>query len=314
MDLSGADLRSVVLSNADLSYADLSGANLRTAHLDGTNLRGTNLRNADLTGASLKGAWHHQETQWPEGFQPRRHRAKEVPTPFPNGALGYWAMKQKMRERPRQLSPPSIWEIESSWPSSSPYPYGNASSTSDWEDYLDWEDYCPISLFIRNSGESWQAGGARLEAWYDFIWADDGGPPWVTEKGAQLLSQSGLTGFVLRPALVTDLEGYDVDELGGISLPPLFRVDVVSTVRYGLPPYETQEITTDRFGREYELIKREFDEVTLDYASWEGGDFFMVRLKMFITENALDWLNRQGFNNFEIKPARWEFSCFLSLG
>ncbi len=55
-DLSGADLRRAVLSDAVLRGADLSGADLRRAVLSGADLRGADLRDAVLRGADLSGA------------------------------------------------------------------------------------------------------------------------------------------------------------------------------------------------------------------------------------------------------------------
>jgi uncharacterized protein YjbI with pentapeptide repeats len=51
--LQGADLSSVILTNAYLRGANLSGADLTYAYLRFANLQGANLRGADLTGANL---------------------------------------------------------------------------------------------------------------------------------------------------------------------------------------------------------------------------------------------------------------------
>ena len=55
-NLSGADLRRVILTNANLSGADLSGADLRRVILTNANLRDANLIDADLSNANLRGA------------------------------------------------------------------------------------------------------------------------------------------------------------------------------------------------------------------------------------------------------------------
>lgn len=52
-DLSGEDLRDVILSSMDLSRADLHRADLRGANLINANLDGANLSGANLTGARL---------------------------------------------------------------------------------------------------------------------------------------------------------------------------------------------------------------------------------------------------------------------
>lgn len=55
VDLSGADLREVDLSEAILIYANLSGADLTNANLSGAKLSGADLSGADLTNANLSG-------------------------------------------------------------------------------------------------------------------------------------------------------------------------------------------------------------------------------------------------------------------
>ena len=56
VDLRGAQMVKVRLSNADLSGANLEGARLSGAKLEGSNLSGANLNSANLEGADLSGA------------------------------------------------------------------------------------------------------------------------------------------------------------------------------------------------------------------------------------------------------------------
>ena len=60
-DLSGGDMREVMISHADLRGADLRGADLREAslyyaNLEGANLEGANLEKCNVTGANFTGA------------------------------------------------------------------------------------------------------------------------------------------------------------------------------------------------------------------------------------------------------------------
>jgi uncharacterized protein YjbI with pentapeptide repeats len=56
LQLRGADLRGINLSQADLRGADLSKANLREVNLSGANLAEAQLNEADLSSANLEGA------------------------------------------------------------------------------------------------------------------------------------------------------------------------------------------------------------------------------------------------------------------
>jgi hypothetical protein len=80
--LPGANLRAADLSGAVLSSSNLCAADLRNANLAGTRL-GAKLFGADLTGtrpasAVLEGAGYDAHTRWPNGFDPRRHRARRI--------------------------------------------------------------------------------------------------------------------------------------------------------------------------------------------------------------------------------------------
>lgn len=52
-DLSGLDMSNMRLRNADLSYANLQNTNLKEADLTGTNFMGSNLTNADFSRCNL---------------------------------------------------------------------------------------------------------------------------------------------------------------------------------------------------------------------------------------------------------------------
>ena len=70
-DLSGKDLSGQYFVYANLTGANLAGADLTGAYISGANLSGANLFGADLSGANLTGAVADEETQWPEGFDPK---------------------------------------------------------------------------------------------------------------------------------------------------------------------------------------------------------------------------------------------------
>ena len=70
-------LNNVMLTGINLKGFKLQGANLQGANLHGANLRGANLQEADLRGtnlqeADLRGAKYDDQTQFPEGFNPRK--------------------------------------------------------------------------------------------------------------------------------------------------------------------------------------------------------------------------------------------------
>jgi hypothetical protein len=67
--------RGLSLRGRDLRGEDLAGAFLADTDLSDTDLRGVDLRGANLGGARLVGATYDARTQWPEGFDPRKHGA-----------------------------------------------------------------------------------------------------------------------------------------------------------------------------------------------------------------------------------------------
>ncbi len=74
-NLTGASLRSIVLSGSDLRGAKFRNANLIEADLERANLRGADLRGADLRGANLtqtelEEAYFNPSTYFDAGFDP----------------------------------------------------------------------------------------------------------------------------------------------------------------------------------------------------------------------------------------------------
>ena len=72
-DLFKASLQMVDLSGADLRYAMLQNANLKEAYLTSANLEDADLINANLEGTHLRGCKYNSNTQFPVGFDPKKH-------------------------------------------------------------------------------------------------------------------------------------------------------------------------------------------------------------------------------------------------
>ena len=68
VNLAGLDLSAANLSRTTLTNADLRGTNLSWTDLSGADLRGTNLRGVILRGANLDDGWYDSETVFPGGF------------------------------------------------------------------------------------------------------------------------------------------------------------------------------------------------------------------------------------------------------
>jgi hypothetical protein len=85
--LAGADLSGAIMTEADLNRAYLHQANLTRANLNGVDLRGAILTEADLSraylhqaklnGANLRGVSYSSATTWPDGFDPEKAGAVE---------------------------------------------------------------------------------------------------------------------------------------------------------------------------------------------------------------------------------------------
>ena len=68
VNLAGLDLSAANLSRTTLTNADLRGTNLSWTDLAGADLRGTNLQGTILRGANLDDGWYDSETVFPGGF------------------------------------------------------------------------------------------------------------------------------------------------------------------------------------------------------------------------------------------------------
>ncbi|MEI2582376.1 pentapeptide repeat-containing protein, partial [Scytonema sp. PRP1] len=68
INLSDVDLRGANFSRADLRGAYLNSTNFSRADLRGANLNGANLRSADLSGANLENALYDKNTVFPDKF------------------------------------------------------------------------------------------------------------------------------------------------------------------------------------------------------------------------------------------------------
>jgi hypothetical protein len=73
-DLTGANLRDAVLTECDFTRVNFTGADLRGALLHGADLTGANLADAQLTCASFD-----RKTRWPHDFDPVKAGAVKAP-------------------------------------------------------------------------------------------------------------------------------------------------------------------------------------------------------------------------------------------
>ncbi len=69
-----ANLIGVNLSDADLSDAILTDADLKSINFRNANLISADLSGADLQGAIFKGTKYNEDTEWPEGFDPKKNK------------------------------------------------------------------------------------------------------------------------------------------------------------------------------------------------------------------------------------------------
>ncbi len=69
-NLSGADLTMANLNSAHLDHADLSGADLAGADLSHASLVQADLRGANLEGTALGSAHYDSTSRWPKDFDP----------------------------------------------------------------------------------------------------------------------------------------------------------------------------------------------------------------------------------------------------
>jgi len=167
----------------------------------------------------------------------------------------------------------TFWRIAPADPDDSFSIYGNVADITDWPNWELVKELFPVRLFIGKTDDPWDDAMLRLAEWQDFIWSDDE-VPWVTQKGADLLLSSQLTGFQLRKILITGIGNISLEDVSPSELPSLYRLSVPS-------------------------------EVVISPGMWPRTDFFIAMdrgRRLAITEKALNWLDQVGWKNFQVQP------------
>ncbi|HEX9997730.1 MAG TPA: hypothetical protein VGB45_11345 [Abditibacterium sp.] len=169
-----------------------------------------------------------------------------------------------------------LWEISPADPNDSIPLYGNVAHISDWTNWQLGDEFFPVRLFVDHKSDSLDEVMSFLAESEDFIWSDDL-VPWLTQKGAQILLSSGLTGFRLQKILITAVGNTSLEGAPTAKSPALFRVDVCN----------------------------EFSPTS---QSTPPTDFFMALVggkRLGITQRAKTYLEQVGWQNFYAELLLW---------